>query len=84
MLARVGGEEFVAILSGVGLAEAVIRAESARARIESLKPNGIPITVSLGVTVMIGKESYDELFRRADDAMYRAKLGGRNRVETSL
>lgn len=84
LLARVGGEEFVAVLPGVGLAEAVIRAETTRVQIATSKPQGIPVTVSLGVTVMSGKETYDDLFRRADDAMYRAKLGGRNRVETAL
>lgn len=83
LLARIGGEEFVVILPGVGLAEAIIRAESVRARIENLRPQGHEVTISLGVTVMSGKESCDDLFRRADSAMYRAKVSGRNRVETS-
>lgn len=84
LVARVGGEEFVAVLPGVGLAEAVIRAESTRARIEALMPTGISVTASIGVAVMSGGETYDDLFRRADDAMYRAKTGGRNRVETAV
>lgn len=83
LVARVGSEEFVAVLPGVGLAEAVIRAEATRSRIEALMPEGIPVTASLGVAVVSGGETYDDLFRRADDAMYRAKMAGRNRVESA-
>lgn len=84
LVARVGGEEFVAVLPGAGLAEAVIRAEATRSKIEALMPDGIPVTASVGVAVLSGGETYDDLFRRADDAMYRAKMAGRNRVETAV
>lgn len=84
LVARVGGEEFVAVLPGVSLAEAVIRAETTRSKIEALMPDGIPVTASVGVAVMSSDETYDGLFRRADDAMYRAKMAGRNRVEMSV
>jgi len=83
LVARVGSEEFVAVLPGAGLAEAVIRAETTRGKIEALMPEGIPVTASVGVAVLGGGETYDDLFRRADDAMYRAKMAGRNRVETA-
>lgn len=79
--ARVGGEEFVAVLPGVALADAARRAETARARIEALMPGGIKTTISIDVAALASGEGYDELFRRADGAMYRAKLAGRNRVE---
>lgn len=83
LVARVGGEEFVAVLPGVGQTEAVKRAETARARIEALKPEGIKASISIGVAALIHGEGYDELFQRADRAMYGAKRAGRNRVEAA-
>jgi len=81
LVARVGGEEFVAVLPGVALEDALIRAEVIRTRIAALKPGGIPITVSIGIAALVEDETYDDLFRRADSAMYRAKVAGRDRVE---
>jgi two-component system cell cycle response regulator len=81
LVARIGGEEFVAVLPGVGLADAVSRAEKVRVRIMAHIHGGIQVTVSIGVAALAGGEGYDELFQRADDAMYRAKLAGRNCVE---
>lgn len=81
LVARVGGEEFVAVLPGVALADAARRAEMARAQVEALMPGGIKTTISIGVATLASGEGYDELFQRADGAMYRAKLAGRNRVE---
>jgi two-component system cell cycle response regulator len=83
LLARFGGEEFVAVMLDTGLDEAVRWSEDLRARIADLKPGGIPVTASFGVATLGAGESYDELFRRADEAVYRAKASGRNRVEWS-
>lgn len=83
MVARVGGEEFVAILPSVGMAEAIVRAEALRVLIANLMPLGIPVTVSIGLSLLRMGESYDDLFRRADAAVYRAKAAGRNRIEVS-
>lgn len=80
LVARVGGEEFVAVLPGVSADEALTRGKAIRERIEKLHPAGIPITISVGIATMIGNETYDDLFHRADNAMYRAKDSGRNRV----
>lgn len=83
VIVRMGGEEFVVILPNARLGQAYDRAEELRSSIESLQPCGIPVTVSLGVTVLAGQERYEDLFSRADAAMYRSKANGRNRVEVS-
>jgi diguanylate cyclase (GGDEF)-like protein len=86
ILARFGGEEFVILLPDTGLKEAKTVAERIRREIEKQKSKSMPAyTVSLGVAV-----SHDEtgratdiesLIAEADAALYRAKEGGRNRVE---
>lgn len=86
--ARFGGEEFVVLLPGARLDEATARAEAIRTRIESLMlPHsgsrvGPYVTVSLGVSALNPAEypKSDVLIQRADEAMYRAKQAGRNRV----
>lgn len=83
VVVRLGGEEFVVILPNVQLVQAHCRAEELRSNIESLLPCNIPVTVSVGVTVLAGDESYEELFSRADAAMYQSKMNGRNRVEVN-
>jgi two-component system cell cycle response regulator len=87
ILVRFGGEELVAVLpdTGHGGAEAV--AERIRDSVHS-RPfsvaggtESIDVTVSLGVAVMRHvEESHADLFKRADEALYRAKNEGRNRV----
>ena len=83
VVVRMGGEEFVAILPNVSLGLAYEMGEELRRRIESLQPYNISVTASLGVTVLVGHERYEDLFSRADAAMYRSKANGRNRVEVS-
>lgn len=83
LLGRVGGEEFVCILPRAGLTDAVIKADAIRRAIQTLQPCGIEITVSIGIATLQSAESYDDLFRRADSALYRAKITGRNRVEAA-
>ena len=86
MVARVGGEEFVIIMGNSGVEQAAKQAEELRKRIEGLKPEGIPVTASIGVTARpLGKEvKFDDLFKAADRAVYEAKNQGRNRVVTML
>lgn len=75
MLARVGGEEFVLVLPNTGVREA----ESVLTRLQSVTPLGQ--TFSAGIAAWDGVALQDELVEAADDAMYRAKRHGRNRVE---
>ena len=84
--ARVGGEEFVIILNECGVEEATRKAEKIRKDIEKLKPDGIAVEASIGVTSRpLGKEvKFDDLFKVADRAVYEAKNQGRNRVVTML
>ncbi|WP_188259904.1 diguanylate cyclase [Azospirillum tabaci] len=84
-IARFGGEEFVALLPETDLAGARIVAERVRAAIAGspVMTDGwsIPITASLGVAEWSAAEPSIELtLRRADAALYEAKLAGRNRV----
>jgi len=84
VVGRIGGEEFVAILSGT-LAEACIAAERVRSAFEkaAVAPGSpqIPATVSIGVACGLPGVSIDILIARADAVLYRAKANGRNRVE---
>jgi diguanylate cyclase (GGDEF)-like protein len=83
--ARHGGEEFTILVPGASVAEAGTLAERCRAGIEALsRPhNGqqVRATASLGVASSVGHTSWEELVAAADDALYRAKRSGRNRVE---
>ncbi|MCW1432333.1 GGDEF domain-containing protein [Novosphingobium sp. JCM 18896] len=83
---RYGGEELIVLLPDCTLEEAAARAELLRARIEGLSEiHGARISASLGVasTAEIGARAA-EIIATADDALYRAKQGGRNRVEVAI
>ena len=87
--ARYGGEEFVAVLPDATLKEAAFVAERVRSSIQDIKFEGeispLALTVSLGVATFPsqGCNTVDEFIKLADDALYRAKSNGRNRVEIS-
>jgi len=88
-LARYGGEEFVCLLPDTGLSTAVDAGERLRQAVEQTpisiqvrrKETDISFTISLGITRAVPTETFDDLVRRADEALYRAKQGGRNRLE---
>lgn len=78
---RWGGEEFVLLLPRTPLETALQLAESIRASVAKIGLPGLPrFTVSIGVAHREPNESIDELFKRMDAALYRAKNDGRNRV----
>jgi diguanylate cyclase (GGDEF)-like protein len=81
---RIGGEEFLVLLPGVDLSEALEIAERVRHSVEEARPGELDLTISAGVATDAGGHiTYDELFRRADVALLEAKRRGRNRVETA-
>ena len=87
--ARYGGEEFALILPGATQAQARSRAESLRQAVEALQLSHVEsdaapvVTISLGVAAADPHElaNSGELLELADQALYRAKADGRNRVE---
>lgn len=85
IVARFGGEEFVAVLTGCRYQEAVAIAERIRANCfetQLLAPNGevISLSTSVGVTEYEAGEDISTTLNRADEALYQAKEQGRNRV----
>jgi diguanylate cyclase (GGDEF)-like protein len=88
LVARYGGEEFAVILPETDPERAVTQAERTRAAVaghafrgEDSNPQG-DLTVSIGVAALSsGMRKIEELVRDADQALYRAKAQGRNRVE---
>ncbi len=87
MVARYGGEEFVVVMPRTDDAGGMLVAERIRQRIAAEpiavggKSGGITVTVSIGVAGTLGDDTPESLLNAADTAMYRAKNGGRNRVE---
>ena len=82
-LGRWGGEEFVLVCPGASLEKAAELAEKLRRRIldtNFIPENPLPITASFGVAASQAGESFDDAFRKADEALYLAKSKGRNCV----
>lgn len=89
LLGRTGGEEFVAVLPGIGRDAALGIAERLRVALMQLdfgsEAPGLSITASLGVAEhRAGDADFRTLLQRADRALYRAKRRGRNRIECDL
>lgn len=84
-LFRYGGEEFVLLLPGVDETALTRICEDVRAGIErDLRRGDIAVTVSIGAATLGQGEDWQAWLGRADAAMYRAKRGGRNRLETAI
>jgi len=81
---RLGGEEFLVVLPAVDAEHGTGVAERLRGRLAELRPDGVPITISLGVSAGSGDElAFGPLFDAADRALYAAKAAGRDRVCTA-
>jgi diguanylate cyclase (GGDEF)-like protein len=88
-VARFGGEEFVVVLPGIGLAAAVTVAEQIRARcanaVIATEAGDLKFTASFGVATLSATRGSNAaaatmLLREADAALYRSKREGRNRI----
>lgn len=88
MVFRYGGEEFVVLLSNTDIKGAVLLAERIRRMVENceIPCNGanISATISAGVAWLEKDENAQQLFEKADKALYAAKSGGRNCVRHAL
>jgi diguanylate cyclase (GGDEF)-like protein len=85
LLARWGGEEFVVLAAGSDGEMAHQAAEKLRKAIEQVKFDGVgTVTCSFGVAQHVYGDTEETLISRADDALYRAKLNGRNQAELAL
>jgi len=81
---RWGGEEFLVVLPKTDLKGAVRFAEKLREVVSKskfmYKGVRIPITISGGVADRISSESMEDMLKRADENLYQAKEGGRNKI----
>lgn len=87
LVARYGGEEFCVLLPETGREESMALAERLRASIAasdiSYRDLGARVTASAGVAFYREGDGPDDILRRSDEALYRAKAAGRDRVEAS-
>ena len=85
LVARFGGEEFVLTLPQTDLEGAAIVAERVRRAVEQLEIatelGPLKFTISIGISISRSAVPFDQVIETADQALYRAKQGGRNRVE---
>lgn len=85
-VARTGGEEFALIVDGATEQATFDLADRLRSQIEQtsfLSPTGVnygPVTISMGICMAAEAEGPDDLYAKSDRALYRSKIGGRNRV----
>ena len=88
LVSRIGGEEFVVIMPDTDLGIASVVAERLRKSFAdepfqvTADVGSVTVTCSIGVAMSHAGDDPDSLLRRADDALYRAKNDGRNRVVT--
>lgn len=84
-MARFGGEEFVLLIPNSSVREGMALLEKLRKAIEAcpfhFKGEPVTITVSMGLTALRQGERHEIALQRADQALYRAKDEGRNRIE---
>jgi len=87
IIGRPGGEEFAVLLPGSNRAAALIVAERIRIAFaeacRTIDDRLISATVSAGVTMALPTSTLDSMMAAADEALYRAKAEGRNRVEAA-
>lgn len=81
-IARFGGEEFVGVFPETRLEDALVLANKIRVKVETSKfhyeNKPVPITASAGLSTFRPNDTIEDVFNRADKALYRAKEQGRN------
>jgi len=86
-VARYGGEEFVLLMPETTLKNALVIAEGIRRAVEScgfhFRGKSVPITISCGLSEFRVSDRPEQVFARADEALYKAKLQGRNLCSTA-
>ena len=83
IFARWGGEEFVLLLPETDMHTAIEMADKLRLTAEKYQhPTAGKVTASFGVTQFMKGDNETKFINRADDALYKAKKGGRNKVES--
>ena len=85
-LGRWGGEEFVAVVSNATGEQLRVAAERCRALVAQsaleVGQHQVRVTISIGAALARAEDTTESLLERVDRSMYRAKVGGRNRVES--
>ena len=83
-IARFGGEEFVFIFENTSSKAAFAIVEKLRKSIQDCqfiyRDHNVGVTVSFGLTTIVSNDNIESLFMRADNALYKAKDAGRNRI----
>lgn len=86
LVARWGGEEFIIVFINSTLEDSIVSIEKIKGLIQSdyllTELAGSDITASFGVTQLKEKDSIDSIINRADQAMYRSKRTGKNKIES--
>lgn len=81
LIYRIGGEEFLVLMPGASLQDTIERAETLRGAVSGEPVAGVAVTISCGVSVSRpGSFDFQQVFGRADAALYEAKQGGRDQV----
>jgi two-component system, cell cycle response regulator len=82
ILGRYGGEEFIIILPFTESESALVAMDRVRQKISEIywDMSELQVTVSMGISQWCSSDTSKSLVKRADDALYRAKSGGRNRI----
>ncbi|NDO75100.1 MULTISPECIES: tetratricopeptide repeat-containing diguanylate cyclase [Shewanella] len=87
LLGRIGGEEFLLLLPETSREECLKIAERLRQTLAESSPEALAgesrVTISAGVATLNTELQFSELLKLADNALYRAKNKGRNRVESA-
>mgnify|MGYP003999811123 CR=1 FL=1 len=84
VLARWGGEEFVILLPHTDLEHTLMAAEKIRSSLATSKMQKLKVTASFGVATYIKNEKFETMMGRVDEALYKAKNAGKNKIAVAI